>query len=593
MKLFKLTIFLVALCLVGFFQQNTHTPSPLASVPNQGTPVEEIALMEKHFHAGHDHSNDDVHEIRMGDHRFCTVQPSPYPTTMTQPNGNQLSVYIKGNSKIYYLETPDGFTVVKDNSDNYYKYAESNANGDLIPSSVIANNIGARTSAEDLYLTNGEKGIKYTGATLANLQSQQLQNGPNLSPGASSPQGVFPSTGNRKALLILIDYPDQLATYPTTAFDSMTNTVGYNVNGQAGSFRDYYFDASNGQLTLTTDIAGWYTADSNRAVYGRGSINGAKPLVLQAIAAAEAAGTDFSQYDGDGDGAVDVVMIIHSGRGMEETGDDGDIWSHRSGLGSSSVTYDGVTVNDYIVQPEALWSSYQIANIGVLCHEFGHALGLPDLYDTDASNGGSAGLRKWGIMAGGTWNNGGATPGYFSAWCKEQLGWVVPTVLNGSGSISNMPSKTASYRINTPDANEYFLLETREQKEWDLYMPGEGLAIYHIISNGWNGDETRKKVDLESADGLTEMDDQVNSGNQADMFPSGINNSFDDNSNPNMLLHNGTITGSSISNIAHNNHLVSFNYAKKLSKYKKILSKSEQIFVFFTIFTKLWSLNNL
>lgn len=561
MKLIKFTILLLALSLVGYFQQNTYTPTPLAITSHQGEPVEEIALMEKHFHAGHAHSHDNVREIRMGDHRFCTVQPSPYPTTMTQPNGDQLTVYIKGNSKIYYLETSDGFTLVKDDTDDYYKYAED-LNGDLVPSTFIAHNVGARTSAEIAYVKGAEQHLRYTGTKLAQLQAQQLPNQPQLSSGQNGPQGVFPSTGNRKALLILIDYPDQPFTYATTAFDSMTNLVGYNVNGQAGSFRDYYYDASNGQLTLSTDVYGWYTADSNRAVYGRGSVNGARPLIRQAVDAAEAAGVDFSQYDGDGDGRVDAVMVIHSGRGMEETGDNGDIWSHRSGLGSTyKVTYDGVEIDDYIVQPEALWSSYQITNIGVLCHEFGHALGLPDLYDTNPNNGGSAGLGKWDIMAGGTWNNGGATPGYFSAWCKEQLGWVTPTVLSGSGSISNMPSKTASYRINTPDANEYFLLETREQKEWDLYIPGEGLAIYHIISNGTNGDETRKRVDLEAADGLTEMDDQVNSGNQADMFPFGANNSFSDFTSPNMLLHNGTATGSSVSNITHSNHLASFNYS--------------------------------
>ena len=95
-------------------------------------------------------------------------------------------------------------------------------------------------------------------------------------------------------------------------------------------------------------------------------------MIRKAVDAAEVAGTDFSQYDGDGDGVVDVVMVIHSGRGMEETGDSDDIWSHRSSLGSShQVTYDGVIINDYIVQSETFTVNNQISNIGVLCHEFG------------------------------------------------------------------------------------------------------------------------------------------------------------------------------------------------------------------------------
>ncbi len=549
--------------MIGYLSPNSMQEKLLSKVITQPLQLDKLKTVTSnyHNHQGHSHSlESQATEVHIGhDSRYCSVQASPYPTTKTQPDGSTLTVYVKGNQLTNYLETTDGYTIMKD-TDGYYKYAIQNNKGNLLPTSVISREVGTRTTAEVSHLNKTAKHLKYSGTTLAGIKSNFQNNNSNQ----GAPAGLFPSNGVRKALLILIDYPDKPFTYNVSAFDSLSNTVGYNTNGQSGSFRDYYYDASNGILTLSTDVVGWFTADSSRAVYGKSSINGARPLIRKAVDAAEASGVDFSQYDGDGDGAVDVVMVIHSGRGAEETGDFDDIWSHRWVLGSShQVTYDGVVINDYIIQPEALGSSNKIANIGVLCHEFGHALGLPDLYDTNSDNGGSAGLGKWDIMAGGTWNNGGATPGYFSAWCKEQLGWVTPTVLTGSGSISGMPAKTASYRVNTPDANEYFLIETRQQTEWDTYIPGEGVAIYHINSSGSNGNEDAKQVDLESADGLTEMDDQVNSGNAGDLYPNLTNSnaSFDDNTNPNMLLYDGTMTGSSISNITHSSNLGGFSYS--------------------------------
>ena len=62
----------------------------------------------------------------------------------------------------------------------------------------------------------------------------------------------------------------------------------------------------------------------------------------------------------------------------------------------------------------------------MFAHEFGHDLGLPDLYDTA---GGDNGTGFWTLMSGGSWlNHGtdsiGTTPGYMGPWEKLQLGWL-------------------------------------------------------------------------------------------------------------------------------------------------------------------------
>ncbi|MGB1204936.1 MAG: M6 family metalloprotease domain-containing protein, partial [Chitinophagales bacterium] len=480
---------------------------------------------------------------------YCAVQATPDIRTFVQANGISFNGFIKGNRAVHYIETKDGYTVLKDKN-GFYKYAVGTSDGDLAITDMIVHEVGQRTATEKALLNSIGKNLRYTGSTL----NARITDSPAAT--AGSPDLVFPSTGIRKALLLLVDFPDQLATYTTNDFDNLANQAGYNVNGQTGSFRDYYQDISYGALTINTDVQGWYTAPNNKATYGDDAAGAvATDLVRFAVDEAETAGLDFAQYDGDGDGKVDVVMVIHSGRGAEESGNGDDIWSHRWVLaaGGNSVTYDGVLVNDYIIQGEK-YGSVNITNIGVLCHEFGHALGLPDLYDTDYS---SSGIGSWGLMAGGTWNNSGRTPAQMSAWSKVQMGWMNPTVLtNDSTVITDMDysdNSNACYRLNTPAFNEYFLVENRQKQGWDAYLPSEGLAIWHINDNKFNNaDDANRLVNLEAADG----------SDNGSLFPGTTNNTaFNDLSTPNAHTYDDAYSGFCLFDIAENGDLVSFQFA--------------------------------
>ncbi|WP_367388973.1 M6 family metalloprotease domain-containing protein [Lewinella sp. LCG006] len=496
---------------------------------------------------------------------YCRVAPYPDPIELIQPDGNTFMAYLFTEGPAAYLETLDGYTILQDKNDNYYRYATRGNKGDLYLTGVPVAAPENRSSTEIALLQVIRPHLRYEGVRLAELAATDQLKNYDDEPGTSS---IFPPAGVQKALLLLIDFPNQLFTYPQGNFDNMANEVGYSVNGSSGSFRDYYLDISYGLLTVNTDVEGWYTAENNRATYGienmaNPNFLNAVPLIREAVDAAEAAGVDFSQYDGDGDGRVDVVEIIHSGRGAEESGNVADIWSHRWVLaaGGLSVTYDGKIINDYIIQPEKFGAT-NIANIGVFVHEFGHALGLPDLYDTDGS---SRGLGRWCCMAGGTWNNSGKTPAQFSAWCKEELGWIVPDLLDGTGSIANMgysDNSDESYRFNTPDNDEYFLLENRQKIGWDAYIPGEGLAIYHIdASRSSNSNENRPIVDLEQADGNRDMNLNVNSGDNGDLYPgASANNEFSCSTNPNSNIYSGAVSNINISSISTSGDLISFDY---------------------------------
>ena len=88
------------------------------------------------------------------------------------------------------------------------------------------------------------------------------------------------------------------------------------------------------------------------------------------------------------------------------------------------------------MEPEETGSG-QLIRIGVFCHEFGHVLGLPDLYDTDYS---SRGVGYWSMMAGGSWNGGGLYPSHFDAWSKYQLGWVNPVIVERDTFSVDIPA---------------------------------------------------------------------------------------------------------------------------------------------------------
>ncbi len=205
-----------------------------------------------------------------------------------------------------------------------------------------------------------------------------------------------------------------------------------------------------------------------------------------------------------------------------------------------------------------------ITPIGVACHEFGHILGLPDLYNT--ANG-YPGIGDWDLMASGSWNNFQVTPSNLSSWCKIFLGWQTPTLLQpGNFSMLNASENNFSYKINTPHSQEYFLIENRQHIGFDSFLPGTGLAIWHINTDKTtqahinqhdvNNDVNLKGVDLEEADGLTQLDLGSNRGDAGDLFPgSTCNHTFNDSSNPNSKTYNPVVnTNKPVTNISESNN---------------------------------------
>lgn len=389
--------------------------------------------------------------------------------------------------------------------------------------------------------------------------------------------------------ILLGQFADSTGTFSTQDFQNLLFD-----NNSTGTMTQYYNEISYGQFTITGTVYGWFTADQGQAYYASNN-NGlnsnypqnAKGFVRNIVEKADAT-VDFSQFDNDGpdgipnsgddDGYVDAVGVVVAGAGPDWYPGNGNIWPHQSSLDNNEYTTNdasanggNIKVNRFFVCPEeagggAGWGI--IRPIGVFVHEFGHVLGLPDLYDRDGS---SNGIGEWCLMASGSWGGDGShteTPAHMSAWCKIQLGWITPTII--SSDMNGLQIKQAE---TNPEAyllwedgyewSRYFLIENRQKVGFDQYLNGDGLLIFHVDENQrWgqvaysgglvNNDELHKMVDLEEADGQADLDNQVNRGDAGDPYPGTSNNrSFMDSTTPNSRDYNGNSTGVAVTNISN------------------------------------------
>ena len=285
-----------------------------------------------------------------------------------------------------------------------------------------------------------------------------------------------PSTGTIQVAFILSEFEDQ--AYQSDHDQDYFEDLAF---GETDSMWDYFDVVSRSQLNVEGTVYGPYTLDGDAADYGTENPD----FVRDSVEIADD-DIDFRDYD--------AVVVVHSGPGEESSGNSDDIWSVHWPSINIETDDNGHVINKISQVPEYETISGENNPLGVWCHEFGHEIGLPDLYDTDGS---SAGIGDWGVMASGSWGNNGETPTYMSAWSRYALGWVEPIVI--TGDINNLELKPIEtdgdvYLLPIPgnwsNSKQYFLLENRQKINYDAYLPGEGLLIWHIdeeiIESKWN-----------------------------------------------------------------------------------------------------------
>ncbi len=415
---------------------------------------------------------------------LLAITAYPKPIVYSQPDGTKLTLTLRGDERIHWSETTDGYTILS-NKDGAYVYAIKDKRGFLTFSDIIAHNPGNKTSTETAFLQNIDKNFKFSEQQIKEMRQSVLPVNRNAK---GTMMGGFPTTGTRKMLMILANFSNTTTTIPQSSFNNYMNQSNYN---GTGSFKDYYLEVSYGQLTVNSTVTIWVTLPNTHNYYGPDSKWG--QFVYDAVVAANnQANVNYAEYDNDLDGYVDGIAVIHQGPGQEATGNTNDIWSHSwdlisAGYSTSQLTFDGVIVSNYTTQPELLGTSSSISTIGVMCHEFGHNLGAPDFYDTDYDTGGQYdGTGDWDIMSGGSWNgNSGDKPAHHNPWTKIFYQWSTPTVLTTAQNVTVLNNQTTNqiYKYNTTSSNEYFLAVNQQQTGFNSAIPGHGMIIYHVDGN--------------------------------------------------------------------------------------------------------------
>jgi immune inhibitor A len=424
----------------------------------------------------------------------------------------------------------------------------------------------------------------------------------------------FPRDGvaHRNILVILVDFPAD--SYGPALVHSSASTPAYynrllfsdDPNDNFISLREFYRINSKGRLNVSGRVTPkWlkmphsaaYYVDGLSGLYGPYPQN-AQRLVEDAMSAAYQELGDLSFFDDDGpdgipgsgddDGYIDAVMVIHAGIGAEVAptaqAQDNTLWSHESGIATYSNCPIGssgpgclpglILGNErgFIYVLAAEYNDYPgDGSCGTYFHEFGHTLGLVDLYDAS----GPAGLGFFSLMGLGNYmpfdpncdarvNHScpalGSRPGNFDAWSRQFLGFDTPDVPTQPGTYTLPPVTRGGGSIklwkNGQPGTEYFLVENRLQEGSDYYLPGDGLVLYHVddtqVDN--TAGAATYRVRVVAADGRDDLETNgatSNFGDAADFFPgTGGVTSVTDATVPSTRDYANQDTGLRLNNIA-------------------------------------------
>ncbi|MDO4163994.1 MAG: M6 family metalloprotease domain-containing protein [Bacteroides sp.] len=435
------------------------------------------------------------------------VPARPGVITVTQSDGTRLRIRIYGDEFYHYTVSEEGYTLTA-GADGDYCFATLDADGQLVSTGVKARPMAQLNATERRKLGNGlTKGLRPAAPSLQQqrMRHAQMRRHPSTrstGSGITAPQRFidngFETTGHQKGLVLLAEFPDHPFTVGELAdFDALLNSRNYTENYATGSAWQYYYDNSNGRFDPEFVVVGPYTLAHNRSYYTADDDLMAYKMAVETCQQAYEQGIDLSEYASNG--VMRDVFVFYSGGNEADGSDSNGVWPHRYDVSyMENVTLGGVQLAGYACGSElATDDDYNIVftGIGTFCHEFGHVLGWPDLYDTDYdTNGYALGPCLYSQMASGTYNNSSRTPPALSILERWMMGWAEPEVLTTSGEYHLGPvHKDNGYLIPTEDENDYFLLEYRGtgDNEWDnpsYYAPYEnkaesGLLVYHIDYN--------------------------------------------------------------------------------------------------------------
>ena len=307
-------------------------------------------------------------------------------------------------------------------------------------------------------------------------------------------RAIAQPTGSKKIAVILADFAGADST--TSGSPTMSTADKTTINSMFQHLKGFYSEASYGRLSL--DITFFYEGGSSTSVpagaitimvpstmqvYGTGDEEGSSEnLMLFIYDALKEVNTPSLRLHHD---TYDSVIVVHAGYGNESTSASGDLWSAL--IGWQTATSESYGFIDGLVIPVRESGA---SPIGTLCHEFGHVLGLPDVYATNTSNGSQVGI--WCLMDSGNWNDDGYSPTHPSPWCKQLLGWITPATLSytpttlaqvytSSGFMPIEVSSSSVYKIlGKGSTAEYYLIAFSSTSAYNPNPMSGGVQIWHV-----------------------------------------------------------------------------------------------------------------
>ena len=484
------------------------------------------------------------------------VPAKPGWHTIKQSDGTLLKVQAVGNAFNHALLTSDGLTVAQGKDGDFFY--TSTLTG---LTAVRAHEPGDRSASENAFVAAQRGNLKMEYKSYP----QQSQQGPRIGTGGSNEASGVPSIGQRRIPIILVEFKDK--KFNNTRQDIIDEMLTGNK-----SVVQYFRDQSNGLYEPEFDVFGIYCLSQNRQYYGgnrNGSDKGLGAMVSEACELAAAAGVSFIPYDTNSDDYCDVVIVIYAGVGEAQAAytHPEAIWPCNWDLASASYYGYGGNgafrpnngdpyVNTFAVFNELYGDNDNgttIDGIGTFTHEFGHCLGLPDMYDT--GNGNHYGMGYWDIMCMGCYNDNGFTPPGYSAYEKVFMGWI-EMITPRPGTYYTLPvfnqkqaatDKAVCIKSDV-NQNEFFIFENRKKQGWDRYMPAEGIMVTHVtyVPGRWSdntvNNENVQLMQLVCADNTWSYENET-----TDLWPQGNKRDLTDNSTPATKLFlraNGTVTSS-------------------------------------------------
>lgn len=481
------------------------------------------------------------------------VPAKPTPIKFTQPDGSIVTVQLRGDERHHWYQSLDGYLLVNENNTLYY--GENTPSGEIKASSYRATEIGRRSSAVKNFLSkidmpatlvalNKERALspRLRSEDAARAEARAKAKAPANPPTVDDvygkglfPGNHYPAAGEQKGLVILVEYTDVKFNDPATTYggdvqayySEMLNGTNFTKHNATGSARQWFIDNSGGKFQPTFDVYGPVELSQKMAYYGGNDFynNDQHPELMAVEACQQLDGTvDFSEYDRDGDGYIDNVYIIYAGRGEASGGSADTVWPHSWNVTSAGVgtyTFDGKILDRYACSNE--WEGEMPDGIGTFVHEFSHVMGLPDIYPT-AYTEGAFSPGDYCVMDHGSYNNDSRTPPNYSIFERNALGWLQPEQLTGAtvADYTVRPIDTMDgYVILTNRADEFFLIENRQQEGWDKYIPGHGMLVWHIDYNSsvWSDNTANNNKDHQHID-IVEADDIRTAESRAgDPFP--------------------------------------------------------------------------